>query len=211
MIESITAYIVLATLMNSKSVELNGSIIIDDMRMIVMQNMALMSIFISHPIPSSLNVTNVVDETTTNPLLSDLSHLSTDPVFIKDILTKSVQFVHILTNKLESRDNTNNIIITGDQTIDNIYSGRILSKKSGLIDLMFKQTSCIQDIEGDCDDPTRIYVYGEIYAGLSALLEDYLIMCLRLSKSKFTTRTYASSPSEVIDLDHLTIRYSDYE
>ncbi|KAA6387805.1 MAG: hypothetical protein EZS28_016670 [Streblomastix strix] len=150
----------------------NGSIVTDYLRSMVLQNIALTSIFIARPIPSSLIIQNVIDYRATSPVQNDLSHLTSNKTVLQGIVERSLLYYNNLANKL-ARD-AKHSTPTGDEAIDSIDSTRVLTKKTKLSELLVLTTPCLMEDEEDCEKKDRIYGQDGEFAGLSGLIEEFI-------------------------------------
>ncbi|KAA6369299.1 MAG: hypothetical protein EZS28_035174, partial [Streblomastix strix] len=197
------------------AMQLPGTIFVNDYCDIILTNMAMLAMFIAHPLPESIHYENIIDPTATTPMMNDLSHLS-----------------------------SNIRLFIMEQIIDQIDSPPVIMTSSNLMDIMMKPIFCYIDSDGDgnIDDEelsrsletteedcpsSKLSRYGQDgpFSGIFGLEEEYLTAAIQLSqqplkkldefKRKDHSSTFESDSSyetnyeatEKITLNHLSIRF----
>lgn len=132
----------------------------------------------------------------TNPAWADLSHMSGNSTLVLSQMRKLLPFVCVLNRKVnEGADAGDPLYLTGDELIDAVSTRRTVKANTVLHTLLMQTTQCIPLVEGDCDDPERIYGLNGSFAGLAGLMEEFIASAVTLTQVENPTQITATHRS----------------
>ncbi|KAA6369809.1 MAG: hypothetical protein EZS28_034664, partial [Streblomastix strix] len=212
----------------------NGTILLSDFTPIILSNMAMLAMFIAHPLPDTIHFENNYDDQSSSPLYNDLSHLSSNVSVLQDCLSWSIVYYKLVNDKAERDSGQSGP--TGDSAIDQIDSPRMMNSYQKLIEILMKSSTCYihddneeqanqmksnEDSIYDCSQVAsisdRLYGQDGSFAGIFGLTEEFLVAAIQLSQNPMgppesNTELHSSQQTnyistEKITLNHLSVRY----
>lgn len=161
----------------------NDAVFMSDYRAVLMAQMASIAISVATPSILSYEKSGFNVSSSTNPVWSDLSHMSHDVQKMQMILSKLVTFFIGVNRKVNEGGNAfaDGTKLTGDEALDAFSTTRTVKEGSPFVSLLYGTQTCLCDNPEECSIKDRLYGMEGTYAGLEGLIETALSHIIVLS------------------------------